>query len=185
MAREFGVSRTPLRRVLGRLETEGLVQSLHGVGTMVTDPGLDELHQVYKLRLELAELAGLLDPRRPSPEEMAEFATLARRSKDLLAQPEPRCFCALNMDFFRAHVALIGNQPLREITERLYYRTARIWLQSVSASRIDLIEEARIFDREIEDVVAALGVGDLRAAALIHRAHISMSFARLQRPQSD
>ncbi|MEO8530060.1 MAG: GntR family transcriptional regulator, partial [Deltaproteobacteria bacterium] len=38
MAREFGVSRTPLRRVLGRLETEGLVQSVHGVGTMVTAP---------------------------------------------------------------------------------------------------------------------------------------------------
>ena len=62
MAREFGVSRTPLRRVLGRLETEGLVQSVHGVGTMVTDVDIDELAQVFALRLELAELAGTLDP---------------------------------------------------------------------------------------------------------------------------
>jgi len=33
LAKEFGISRTPLRRVLARLEDEGLVQSVHGVGT--------------------------------------------------------------------------------------------------------------------------------------------------------
>ncbi len=35
LAQEFEVSRTPVRRVLGRLESEGLVQSVHGVGTLV------------------------------------------------------------------------------------------------------------------------------------------------------
>jgi DNA-binding GntR family transcriptional regulator len=180
MAREFGISRTPLRRVLGRLETEGLVQSVHGVGTMVTDSSIDELTQVFRLRRELAELAGTLDPRLPTDEEMAEFETLLDRSKALIANPVPRAFCMLNLDFFLAHAALIGNAPLRAMTEQLYYRTARIWLQSVSASRLELIEEVRIFDREIEDFVAALKVGDMRAAAMIHRAHISMSFARMR-----
>jgi DNA-binding GntR family transcriptional regulator len=98
----------------------------------------------------------------------------------LIAEPEPRAFCTLNLDFFQAHAALIGNAPLRAITEQLYYRTARIWLQTVSASRLELIDEVRIFDREIEDFIAALKVGDPRAAAMIHRAHISMSFARMQ-----
>ncbi len=37
LAEEFGTSRTPVRRVLARLEEEGLVQSVHGVGTLVTD----------------------------------------------------------------------------------------------------------------------------------------------------
>ena len=41
LAREFGVSRTPLRRVLSRLEGEGLLESRHGVGTFVTDVDLD------------------------------------------------------------------------------------------------------------------------------------------------
>jgi DNA-binding GntR family transcriptional regulator len=57
--------------VLGRLESEGLVQSVHGVGTMVTDSGIDELTQVFRLRLDLAELAGTLDPRPPTAGEMA------------------------------------------------------------------------------------------------------------------
>ena len=43
LAAEFGTSRTPLRRVLARLESEGLLQSVHGVGTFVTDVDLTEL----------------------------------------------------------------------------------------------------------------------------------------------
>jgi DNA-binding GntR family transcriptional regulator len=167
--------------VLTRLETEGLVQSVHGVGTMVTDAGIEELTQVFRLRLELAELAGRLEPRPPTPEELEVFDRLAARSKALIADPEPRAFSSLNVDFFQAHLALIGNAPLREITERLYYRTTRIWMQSVSASRIDLIEEVQIFDREIQDFIGALRIGDLHAAALVHRAHISMSYTRMER----
>lgn len=181
LAREFGVSRTPLRRVLGRLEADGLVQSVHGVGTMVTDPDIDELTQVYRLRLELAEIGGRLEPRAPTPQQIAGFEALLARSRALADRPEAQAFAELNIDFFRAHLELIGNEPLRAITGRLYYQTTRIWLKSVSTSRIDLIEEAAFFHREIEDMVGALRNGDLEAAALIHRAHISMSFGRMQR----
>ena len=40
LAEEFGVSRTPLRRVLARLEDEGLLKSVQSVGTIVTDGGV-------------------------------------------------------------------------------------------------------------------------------------------------
>ncbi|MES0003461.1 GntR family transcriptional regulator [Mesorhizobium sp. M0051] len=56
LAREFDTSRTPVRRVLARLESEGLVESVHGVGTIITDPDIQELVQIYHLRLELAPL---------------------------------------------------------------------------------------------------------------------------------
>jgi DNA-binding GntR family transcriptional regulator len=111
---------------------------------------------------------------------MEEFAVLAARSKALVADPEPRAFSSLNLDFFQAHLALIGNPSLRDITEQLFYRTARIWQQSVSDARLDLVEEVRMFDRKIDDIVTALRIGDLRSAAMINRAHISMSVARMQ-----
>src|SRR5215467_7850679 len=56
------VSGTPIRSVLSRLEAEGLVRSRHGVGTFVTDVDIEELAQVYQLRMELAVLLGRLDP---------------------------------------------------------------------------------------------------------------------------
>ncbi len=180
LAAEFGVSRTPLRRVLGRLEAEGLVQSVHGVGTFVTDVEIGELTQTYQLRLELAELVGRLSPQPPDAALMAEFRAVADRAKALTQAPDPRAFAQLNMDFFLARLRLTANEPLREIAERLYIRTARIWMKSVFASRVDLREEAETFRREIEDVLAALDIGDLHAASLIQRAHISMSFERLK-----
>lgn len=181
LAAEFGISRTPLRRVLARLESEGLLQSVHGVGTFVTDVDIAELAQTYRLRLELAELTGKLDPVKPSPSLMAEFHALSARSKALRNEPDPRRFAQLNMDFFLALLRLTDNEPLREICERLYFQTTRIWLKSVFASLIDLRDEVEVFDREIDDILRAVRIGDLHAAALIQRAHISMSFERMHR----
>ncbi|MGR3761318.1 GntR family transcriptional regulator [Roseobacteraceae bacterium NS-SX3] len=180
LAAEFGVSRTPLRRVLARLEDEGLVQSVHGVGTLVTDVSLGELEQTYALRLELAGLISRLSPQPPDAELMARFQAIAERSKALLAAPDARAFAQLNMDFFFESVKLTSNEPLRGIATRLYVQTARIWLKSVFASALDLSGEVQAFDREIRDFIGALSIGDLGAAALIQRAHISMSLTRLK-----
>ena len=181
LADEFGVSRTPLRRVLARLEDEGLVQSVQGVGTFVTDVNIDELAQTYQLRMELAEMVGRLSPKRPNADQLAHFSELSRRVKELVQNPEPRSFAQLNMAFFLARLTLTDNAPLREVSERLYIQTARIWLKSFFASVIDLNEEIRVFAREVDEVIAAIELGDLQAAALIQRAHISMSYSRMQR----
>ena len=180
LAAELGVSRTPLRRVLTRLEGEGLLQSKHGVGTFVTDVDIAELAQTYRLRLELAELIGKLDPVPPSPALLEEFRALSDRSKSLLADPDPRRFARLNMDYFLTVLKLTANEPLRAISERLYFQTTRIWLKSVFASRIDLSDEVAIFDSEIDDILQAIEMRDLHAAALIQRAHVSMSFVRMR-----
>ncbi|MCV2869068.1 GntR family transcriptional regulator [Defluviimonas sp. WL0002] len=181
LAAEFGTSRTPLRRVLVRLEGEGLVQSVHGVGTFVTDVEIEELAQTYRLRLELAELTGKLDPVAPDAALWEHFRDLADRSHALVADPDPRRFAQLNVDFFLALLCLTANEPLREVCERLYFQTTRIWLKSVFASTIDLIDEVDVFCREVDDILRALRIGDLHAAALIQRAHISMSFERMRK----
>ena len=181
LAEEFGVSRTPLRRVLARLEDGGLVHSVHGVGTFVTDVNIEELAQTYQLRMELAELVGKLSPKRPDAALSVRLSDLSQRAKALVQNPEPRAFAQINMDFFLARLELSDNAPLREISERLYIQTTRIWLKSFFASIIDLNEEIRVFAREVDEVIAAIELGDLQAAALIQRAHISMSYSRMKR----
>ena len=178
LAEEFGVSRTPLRRVLGWLESQGLLQSVQGVGTIVTDVDIEELTQVYQLRMELAELLGKLSPILPDSDILAHFRDAYRRSRELIARPDPRKFAQLNMDFFQLLLSITGNEPLREISERLYFQTSRIWLKSIS--EMDLGEEMAIFSREIADILSAVEIGDLEAAGHIRRSHISMSFTRLK-----
>jgi DNA-binding GntR family transcriptional regulator len=88
------------------------------------------------------------------------------------------------MDFYHLLNSLTANEPLREISERLYYQTTRIWLKT--ASRLNqyrrlLHEEIVIFHREVADIVDAVEIGDLAVIGLIRRSHISMSFLRLRR----
>lgn len=180
LAAEFGTSRTPLRRVLARLEDEGLVQSVHGVGTFVTDSDIRELEQVYELRVELVELTARLDPCPPDQALMDNFHALSKRSKEVMESRDPRAFTALDMDLFQSLMKLTRNKALREVCERLYYKTKRIWIKSALVAQIDLTEELQVFDREIDDIIAALKIGDLVAVANIQKAHISMSFRRLK-----
>lgn len=179
IATEFGTSRTPIRQVLARLEGEGLVKSVHGVGTFVTDSNLEELEQAYRLRIELAGLTRELSPRAPDTALMDEFRALRARSKEMLKSGTPRTFTQLDMDLFEVLMKLTGNQPLREICQRLYYRTKRIWIKSAVAAELDLHEEFYMFDRELEDIISALEIGDIAALGNIQKAHISMSFQRL------
>ncbi len=179
LADEFGISRTPLRRVLGWLESQGLLKSVQGVGTLVTDVDIEELTQVYQLRMELAELLGKLSPVMPDAETLARFRDIHKRSVDLAAQPDARAFARLNMDFFQVLLSITGNEPLRDISERLYLQTSRIWLKLTSAR--ELPEEVAFFSREIADILAAVEIGDLEAAGHIRRSHISMSFTRLKK----
>ncbi len=179
LAEEFGTSRTPLRRVLARLEDERLVKSVHGVGTFVTDADIGELEQAYRLRVELVQLAGILEPVAPGKGFLSQLDALINRSHDIKKGGDPRKFTQLDMDVFHLFLGLTANEPLRRIMERLYYQTKRIWLKSAITAHLDIEEEFIIFHRELEDIRSALVAGDLQAAAHIQRAHISMSFYRL------
>jgi DNA-binding GntR family transcriptional regulator len=181
LAAEFKVSRTPIRRVLSRLEAEGLVETRHGVGTIVTDVNIQALEQVYQLRMELAIMIGRLDPIPRTPEDLARVRALLARC-DALAKrrdPEQTMLAKLNMEFYQELRAMTGNTPLREINDRLYHLTSRIWLKSVPY--LNLRDEIEIFHREVADILAAMEIGDLEAVGHIRRSHISMSVARLKR----
>lgn len=180
LARDFGTSRTPVRRVLARLEDEGLVQSVHGVGTIVTDANIQELEQEYHLRLELTELTGRLSPVMPEAVFLAEFDALVSRARAMILTGTPRAFTQFDMEVFECLMTLVGNDPLRQTLERLYYKTKRLWLTAAIKAQLDLTEEFRIFHHELEAIQIALRSGDPQAVAQIQRAHISMSFNRLR-----
>jgi DNA-binding GntR family transcriptional regulator len=177
LAQEFQISRTPVRRVLARLESEGLVQSVHGVGTLVTDVDIEELQQVYHLRLELALLIGRLSPIPRTAADLDRIRALIARCDSALLNPDQRAFLRLNMDFFHELTAMTGNQPLREISERLYFQVARVVLKLMP--QLGLVEEFIAFRREMMEVLAAAEIGDWESIGHIRRAHISMSFHRM------
>jgi DNA-binding GntR family transcriptional regulator len=177
LASEFGTSRTPLRRVLAKLEDEGLLLSQHGIGTLVTDVDSGEMARTYDLRRELAGLVGRLSPVPITDAIIAEAAGFLSRGEALMQQPDTRALAVLNMEYFHFGTSLTRNEALRETSERLYYRTARIWL--TATPHLSLADETAIFVSELRDSLQALKARDAQAAADVRRAHISLCIARV------
>ena len=58
LASEFGISRTPMRDVLRKLEHNGLISSQHGHGTIVTSFDLKSMRDIYLVRMSLMDALG-------------------------------------------------------------------------------------------------------------------------------
>jgi len=179
LAKEFGVSRTPIRRVLGRLELEGLVEIRHGVGTQVTDIDFGYLCDVYELRMELASQLGLMSPQPPTAELLQRVRdTLTRASAVAEAESPRRLFAQANIEFFEALMELVGNRALREVLAMLFYRSSRMWPYLMREEVIAM--EAELFCNEIRETIQLIESGQLVALGNLRRRHIAMALQRLK-----
>lgn len=178
LAQEFGVSRTPIRRVLHRLEFEGLVNISRGSGTIVTTVDLKQLKDIYALRLKLTELVGELSSSRISEQKVQELEALLESSKQMYQRRgDVREMGRLYNAFHHIMLHVIGNVALRQIIDRLFHQTARVWLQILPD--LDWEEEVEMVVDEISSVIEALRAGDMQRVAEIRHKHMAMLLQRI------
>lgn len=84
LAEEIGVSRTPVREALKRLEQEGLVRSVARRGTFVADLTVRDIVEIYQVRIQLEGLAARAAAERMDPARVDELiAELDKAEKQL------------------------------------------------------------------------------------------------------
>jgi DNA-binding GntR family transcriptional regulator len=76
LAEELGVSRTPVRESIRKLELEGFVVMVPRRGTYVTDLSIKDINEVYEIRTVLDVLAAGLAAERITEEELEELERL-------------------------------------------------------------------------------------------------------------
>ncbi|MDD4084954.1 MAG: GntR family transcriptional regulator [Acidaminococcaceae bacterium] len=76
LAEEMGVSRTPVREAIRKLELEGFVVMIPRRGTYVADISIKDLTEVYEIRTALDVLAAGLAAERISDEELEAMQRL-------------------------------------------------------------------------------------------------------------
>ena len=101
LARQYGVSRIPLREALRTLVGEGLIIMRPGLGAVVTELQVSEVQELYGLRLQLKPpLAGpVVDHVRRRDTE--DLATLGRHHAGGLEQEQSEEWSGLNYRFHR------------------------------------------------------------------------------------
>ena len=179
LAEEFGVSRTPIRSVLGMLEADGLVSTQHGVATKVREIELSILREDYTIRMELAVLAGqmgLIPATETCIEELQSIQSDLRRMLNEGASiPE---YGMLNLRYHRVFLRRVRNAALRKMIDLMYFQTSRIWLSRlpITGWNSELIQ----FESQINQMVGLYRANDSVGIGLLQRHIIYTSMERLE-----
>lgn len=154
LAAEFGVSRTPIRQVLDRLEHDRLVVQRPGSGATVAIVDAKEVRDVWAVRLKIAELVGDF-VRLPAPPEVIErLETIRDEVDDLRRTRDMRALGALYARYHEEVLAVFSSDTLRRIHDQLFHQTERVWLQFLP--EMDLETEIALMAEEVEETVAAM-----------------------------
>lgn len=115
LARELGVSRTPIREALLRLEREGFLESDLGRGFFIKPLNVREVHEAYPVLWTLEVLA-LRGAGSPSAERLAEMAEVNAR---LEGEAEPERRIDLDGVWHRLLLEPCGNERLLGLIDSL------------------------------------------------------------------
>lgn len=155
LARQLGVSRTPLREALSRLAAEGALTTVPRIGFFVRPLSLEEFEQIYDIRPildpEALRLAGLPDSR--------TLERLDKLNRRLATVRDPEAAIAVDDEFHLLLFDRCPNRVLIEMIQNIILRTRRYELA--------LMRETPNVLRATEDhqrILAALRRRDLRAA---------------------
>ena len=171
LAAELGVSITPLREALRRLEMEGLIR-LEAHRTMIITPlTSQELHEMYAIRLELDPLAAGLAAENASESELEVIRQLARQE----AVSDPVLQLERNRGFHRAVYSSSQNGALINILDQLWDRTDRYRLILIKEELV----EGPTSRQEHIDIADAVAIRKAEPAARLMRAHIGRSHTRI------
>jgi DNA-binding GntR family transcriptional regulator len=175
VARELGVSQTPVREALGRLESQGLINKTHLVGYRAA-PQLSnkQFQDLHDLRLLLEPYAAAKAAENISDEDLAALVALGREMTeeegDVLAYGR---FAQFDKRFHDEIARAGGNTLVEEALARLHTH-AHLFrlLYHATVTREALKEHA--------EILAAFERRDGAAAAAAMRVHIEKSHARFE-----
>lgn len=118
LAKSIGVSRTPLRAALLRLEQEGLVER-SGAGYTVRGFSIEDAYVAIELRGVVEGMAARMAAERPTTEtELAAIKSTLTDIDDIITEDAIDRYAALNDQFHDQLAALAGNELLHREIER-------------------------------------------------------------------
>jgi DNA-binding GntR family transcriptional regulator len=174
LAAKFGVSPTPVREALRRLEAEGLVENDLHKGATVIQTGIDAEEEGYAVRAVLESQAARAAARRATDKDIAELRALHKQFADARA----------------------GHPSLPELNRRFHFRIYEASQSPVLLALLRLLWQSyhpgpahgRPHGPSVKDhrgILDAIADGDEDAAEALTRAHIEgalQSFLK-QKPQ--
>lgn len=174
LARELGVSRTPVREAVLQLADEGLVDVVPQHGTFVAPISLDAVREAQFVR-EALEVAALREATERIVEaELADLDASLARQVDAERAEDVERFYALDEAFHRRLMEMSGFPGAWRIAERSRAQLNRVRILSLPGREVisRLVAQHR-------EIVACLRHGDGDGAVAVMRDHLRLVFRHL------
>lgn len=168
LADRFGVSRTPIREALQRLETQSLL-TRDGRSLIVASLDHAQMAELYAVRQELEGLAARLAAQHAAAEEVVVLHDMVEQDRKLLGDPE--AMARANRRFHHQIHLASHNRYLVQQLDLVYRSMALMARTSLAAAGRG--EDAMEEHAAIVDAIAARD-GDRAADAL--KSHLSTAF---------
>jgi DNA-binding GntR family transcriptional regulator len=168
LADRFGVSRTPVREALQRLETQSLL-TRDGRSLIVASLDHTQMSELYVVRGELEGLAARLAARHATPEEVRVLRDMLEADRKLV--DDPSALSRANRRFHKQIHLASHNRFLVQQLDLVHRSMALLATTSIAA-------DGRGADTLAEHgaIVSAIEKGDCDAAYAALRDHISKAF---------
>lgn len=139
LSNALGVSRTPVREALARLEDEGLVQREPGAGARVTTVSIDDMSVVYHVRGSLESLAARYATSRMTRDSLAAFDALQDEMRQAAAAGDSEGFSRANVLFHRQLSVAAANPYLARLLTPVEVGLRRFGSRSLTADRMSAV----------------------------------------------
>lgn len=166
MAEQLGISRTPIREALARLDQDGFVEILPRKGVYIRRKSLDEILEMIVVWAALESMAARLATEHASDDELAALREFATQYSQDRARADIAEYSAANVEFHQRIFSLAKCEALKSIADGLF-------LHMHSVRRRAMGESDRA-SRSVVDhmgIVEALEERDADAAAKRVREH--------------
>lgn len=124
-AKAFGVSRTPVREAVLRLEAEGLVERLSRRGLVINQISPEEVLEIYEVRIALDALAAELASTAITPPEVAELRWINDRMHAAGEDDDYEEMARLNLEFHDLMARASRNSFLIRMVREVHNRVRR------------------------------------------------------------
>ncbi|WP_281953632.1 GntR family transcriptional regulator, partial [Pseudophaeobacter arcticus] len=178
LAERLGVSRTPIREALQRLETQSLLER-DGRSLIVASLDHNQMAELYMVRRELEGLAAGLAARHATEEEVRVLKDMVREDDALVDKPAD--LAKANRRFHEQIHLASHNRYLVQQLNLVHRSMALMATTSLAAEGRGEIAQA-----EHKKIVAAIEARDEKAAGQALKDHISVAFmTRLKQDAGD
>jgi len=167
IAKQMGVSRTPVREAIRELVAEGFVKMIPNQGVIVSIASIEDTQEVLQIRSVLEGLAARLATKVISGEEIKELEQYIEQMEYYANKDNALAFSKMDVEFHELILNICGNNRLIQIRKNLSDQAHRYRIRSLS-----IPGRLKHSLKEHQEIVKALKRKDSEQADKLSQKHV-------------